>query len=238
MLPPSLASLSVAHNHLARPPANFRGTLSFHNNGGMDRREFVDQVIQRFQGNEALTDKTIYNDAQNVHDSTVQESVRKSVLILLAMKPEESKVEDYVALLEARTNVAFLGEWATCPTTIGTSGARLSDLLERAYVIASLHEFSSEIFNRLSEELRDGEHICFTGKVSRIVNAFYVFVPGIEIRISPRAELHCRIQVLLARRCTAFAEARQELLRVLAGFQGMSEEESEAWVDPHPTQLR
>lgn len=230
ILPRGLASLSVAHNHLREaPPANFRGTVNFHNNAEVGHLSYVQRVIQQEKKN------TLYESAQNVHDSTIQESIRKAVDLLLSMHPEEPRIAtglaDLVAARIGPDHLTTLESWLACTDLIGTSGATMYDLLERAYVVASLHEHSSELFVRLRQEVVDGSGLCFTGRASRVVNAFSGFVEGVQVRVSLRAELHSRINVVLSRKAANPEMARAELQELLSGFKGkMSDEETDAWM--------
>ena len=232
VMPRRLASLSVAHNHLREaPPADFRGVVNFHNNSlGSNQRAFVERIIEQERKK-----KTLYESEQNVHDSTIQESIRKAVTHLLSMHPEEPRIASGLAeLYAARVGPGAseaLGDWLACADLIGCTGATLYDLLERAFVVASLHEHSAELFTRVEQEVLDGRGLCFTGRASRVVNAFSGFVDGVQVRVSLRAELHSRINLVMARRGADPAQARVELEELLAGFGGkMSDEERDAWM--------
>ena len=101
-----------------------------------------------------------------------------------------------------------------------------------------MHEYneSKELFTRLGEELYEGRLMCFTGKISRIVNAFVGFIDGIEIQISSRAEFHARVSVLIRkmdpRPCKAKVdEIYLEFLRLISTQCDLGEEEFNAWLE-------
>jgi Leucine-rich repeat (LRR) protein len=229
VLPQRLASLSIASNHLREaPPENFHGNVNFHNNAIGDHRVFVDRILEQEKKK-----KTLYENEQNVHDSTIQDSVRKAVGCLLSLHPEEPKItrglaDLYAARVGPDASEAIKND-LICTDLIGTSGATLYDLLERAFVVASLHQHSTELFSRVEQEVLDARNVCFTGRASRIINAFSGFVDGVHVRISPRAELHSRINVVMAKRDRA--SARVELKELLERFEGeMPDEERDAWM--------
>ena len=264
ILPTNLARLSVAHNSLqSLPPNRWRNAVVYDNNAGLER-QFVDAIMKQ-------KNTTIYNQGQNVHDSTIQASVRSSVDFLFL---NSSRDPDFLVKLKRRLDSSstsnpivsalyavgsifnsksskhsFLDSWVDIKTTIGTSSRTLSDLLERAYSIAEKHEDSDVIFERLSQELIDGQDMCFTGRISRIVNAFVGFVEGVEIRVSDRAELHARIDVILRKKSRAKKESGvnthesgvnthesgvyKEFLTLISSHCDMPEAEFDAWLEAY-----
>ena len=268
LLPPGLAKLSVHHNSLSvSPPAHLTADVDFHGNATMDQRRFVDHVLEKQKAT------NLYEHTQNVHDSTIQGSVRKSIDLLFKMHASEQAPKGYVDLLKARVRsiaekkrkessdnvhhnvdfelernkffstyggeidpLLFLHAMVEIPTTIGTTGKTLGGLLERAYVVASKHVDSDELFERLGQELVEGHLMCFTGKISRIVNAFVGFVDGIALEISPRAELHARINAILIRKQKSFnedtnAKIYEEFLGIISTHCDMADPEFDAWLD-------
>ena len=202
------------------------------------------------------TASNVYEQRQNVHDSTIQESVMRSIEVLCGLHERRSE-PDFLELLKRRLEATsrrhwllclcgrllfwrrnefdFLDDWVVVPTTVGTTGRTLASLLERAYVVASVHEASDELFLRLAQELREGDGVCFTGKISRVVNAFAGFVDGIDVKISARAELHARINVILAKKADAKDPAAllQEFLSLIASHCDMPEGEFDAWLEAY-----
>jgi hypothetical protein len=50
---------------------------------------------------------------------------------------------------------------------------------------------------RLKEELQEGESVCFTGKMTRIVNSLQGIVDGVLIGVSQREQMQARIIVIM-----------------------------------------
>lgn len=265
VLPAELACISVAYNPLltlGACPAKWQSSLFDAACSGETARVRLNGLrgeTARVRLNGA---QTLYDNSQNVHDSTIQQSVIASIGVLFGTRANRRE-PDFLMLLKARLSArprrrtcrifrvfmvllgiesrdefGFLDAWVQCETTIGTSGRTIGSLLERAYVVASMHEASDELFARLAQELSDAEHVCFTGKVSRVVNAFAGFVEGVDVRVSERAELHARVGIALdkKRRAKDAPEKERllvEFLAIVSGHCDMSEEEFDAWLEAY-----
>jgi hypothetical protein len=247
-MPPGLRTLDLRFNCLKRidhrvlPPdlnANFSNNQitnfdrgggvegdrhRFHNNAGMNQREYVDREIL------VGMRKNVYGDSQNVHDTTVQTSVRRSIDALFRDSEINSDIYTTVTRLSKKLDLPWVNDLQRDTTTIGTTALTICDLLARAYEVASNHESKDDLFQRLKEELIEGQLLCFTGKVSRIINAFCGFVPGVEVMISARDQLQIRVGILLKKKFKNYNEALEELLELIS-TSCISEEEFNAWLE-------
>ena len=284
LLPPLLAKLSVAHNSLrVAPPEHLIADVDFHDNAIINQRRFVERVLEKQKAD------NIYAHSQNVHDTAIQDSVRKSINVLFsieqASEASEASEVTFVEVTESlkerikkayersevcasnalnalnafdesnyltmrriilganetnayKNDMAFVDAMVQIPTTIGTTGLTIAALLERAYIVAKNHKNSDELFLRLGQELYEGRDMCFTGKISRIINAFVGFVDGITIEVSPRAELHARINAILCRKLKTHGNEKlqklyEEFLGIISNHCNMAEAEFDAWLDAY-----
>ena len=67
----------------------------------------------------------------------------------------------------------------------------------------------------LKEELQDGECVCFTGKMTRIVNSLQGIVNGVLIGVSQREQMQARI-IIIMNKLRQGAKNKDALRRELA----------------------
>lgn len=151
------------------------------------------------------------DDSENVHLSSVQKSILNCVHFLMNSKKEFPYIKDYLILLQEEYNhsnqVCNLLEIFNNYTEIHSlSECKISDILERIYVLINLQEdlnSKNTLFNILETEIIEIRDLCFTGKFSRLINVLSGFVPEINIGISEQEELNDRIIVLINSRIYA-----------------------------------
>ncbi len=163
------------------------------------------QIIEKLGGK----DKSIYNNLQNVHNETINDSVRKIIRALhkeISLKDTTVTVETIQNTLEGprvlqknNCNDAkmkeqirnFLFRIMTDPSKYET--LNLCDILILVFCkICKLDETSKQTcIERLKEEIIDCENTCSTGFLTRIINVLTGFVEGEELtfRMSPKDEL-------------------------------------------------
>jgi len=94
------------------------------------------------------------------------------------------------------------------------------------------------VYDILAEEIRHGAGLCFTGRVTRLVNALGGFVPGVGVTLSQKEAIQNDVIVARRRMAEKYGEDTDEYLanvtervqRILAEHDGISEAECEAWV--------
>ena len=146
--------------------------------------------------------QSIYDDSQNVHNTSINESVKKNILVLYR------EYEDRYTIDEALMGVQeyFIKKKLYTP--------RITEVLSRiqtdpylvcdnpfiyardilrclwGYIQSQLglpsHE---ELLNRLYEEISEAHRTCFSGHISRLVNVVVGFHPEIHISISKTDQL-------------------------------------------------
>ena len=146
-IPATIARVSLGHNSLTElPPERLNGIAEVHNNSVMIQRRFVEHVME--------TAKPIYQQAQNVHDSTIQQSVRDAISKLLKMS-EVLRNDEEVTLSEIKRVLSssiyeieiykfvdkfdFLDSYEFLSTTIIGTHETLWTLLIAAFRVAKNH---------------------------------------------------------------------------------------------------
>jgi hypothetical protein len=174
-------------------------------------------VIQRFfDARRNIYNHTgLYADSQNVHTTSIQESIKKSLFNLLNdpySATKEKVVQEIIdcpyvkkkelligyvnddkethSVLYCTFFDAFVKVWGRI-TTYNADGHGPNGCVEE--------DVRRELFKRLDEEMSDGECKCFTGRLSRIVNVLNGFFDDIEVHISSNEQIANVILVLRER---------------------------------------
>lgn len=147
----------------------------------------------------------IYKDTQNVHDSSINNSIKKFLDILAKDTHKDTykyKILDknpieLIDEIEAKmfTLPFYCNKISTSLNRISTDYSifsshnqlRLRDILQRVWnrIMNNMEgEMQAEVIKRLAEELKDMSGMCSTGHMSRIVNTLNGFDPDLVISIS------------------------------------------------------
>ena len=162
-----------------------------------------------------LKKTTLYSNRQNVHDKTINDSVRRTINalhkeylksskenllgqctleFLHKLVYDEFKVDEQDSLLREKIQQFFV-RVMTDPTKF--ENLTLCDifLLVLTKVQSLQADVKKECYKRIIEEIEDASDTCHTGYVSRLVNVLSGFVEGEDnlLTIDPRDELRSAI---------------------------------------------
>ena len=144
--------------------------------------------------------KTIWTNAQNVHNETIQDSIlkivktlkRKSIQTSSNLKIEITKIQEILLNIqptceEKITNFCY--RIAVDPSRYENLTLLDVFILIWDVIISSLHKV--ELTERLIEEIVDMDDTCSTGYLTRLVNVItgYVEEEDLILRLSPKDEL-------------------------------------------------
>jgi hypothetical protein len=154
----------------------------------------IDPIINRFiNKNKIKNNKTLYKDAQNVHDSDIVNSIKQSIYNIIS----DSKDKNDESLLKNifdddilnKTVKQQLIEYSYDKTVHSILNVTFEEVLCSVWKIISEHKESNEIKKILNEEMKDSMCKCFTGRLSRLVNCLNGFDSRIFVRISDTQEI-------------------------------------------------
>ena len=146
---------------------------------------------------------------QNVHNSDIQDSFSKSVAIIMTYHaPKISYVNDvwYYYIFDGINivkNILIINQiLSDCKltTVISKNGVMYSEIFERIWSISNIHTNKTEIRKILKDEIYAGIGVCFTGRVTRLVNVLCGFIDGIQIGYSENEQINNAI-IATRRRC-------------------------------------
>lgn len=222
--------------------------------------------VRRMQRRHA-PQSTTHSNPQNVHIPSNQASAMDS-LALLQKRRESSNcpdddilIRDFVEWHTIGTNAqevsSICGLWRkklahhsqpewinkllnACKSNVIHSTYHISYRALFCLVLSAAHghEFRDAIFGVLKDEIIDGESMCFTGRMSRLVNAMGGFIDGVGVHLSTNEELANAIAQIRLKNSSALGEDTDPYLaKMISDVQALlsgtskSVEECNAWID-------
>ena len=122
----------------------------------------------------------------------------------------------YMKIYDESTSIRILRTCMHDPSTY--SEVTFQQLLGNVWAIImseEYHEQCDTLIMRLKEELQEGESVCFTGKMTRIVNSLQGLVDGVLIGVSQREQMQARI-IIIMNKLRQGAKNKDALRRELA----------------------
>ncbi len=186
-------ALWLGNNHIKELPlnlCNFRNITYF--NYSNNPIEYIPLPVQRWLDRNRNRNKNnnIYDDKQNIHNHNIQTSFRNSLTNLLKDKPSinlETVKNEIISndIITEQTKREILNY---CDDKIEhfTYLITYSDLL--IYVWSRIRN-KDEILKVLNQEITDGLCMCFTGRMTRLLNVLVGFYDDIELQISDSEQI-------------------------------------------------
>jgi len=193
-----LQNLRLYNNSLTEIPIELlclrRLTTFYYNDNPI---EFIPPIVQRFIdriNRRNFDTDTIYNDTQNVHDSTIQKSIQTSIFKLLKRPLGNTTIDSVFnqvmddSVLTEKTK-CLIGEYCTESAVHSILQITFTDLFIAVWNTIQNNKHSQEIKRILNTELQDAECQCFTGRLSRLINCLNGFDSDIQIQIADKAQI-------------------------------------------------
>jgi len=198
MIFPNLQHFDCSYNNITSLPVcilNFRNlqVFSYHNNEielSLQMARFIDRI-----GTYSNKKLDVYNDTQNVHNSTIQLCVRDSInRITTRTDLKKYNIDElHTIILWLKSNnliteisTQLLFEYVADTTVHSLLLLTFSEVLW--FIIQTiLTDFSDiiqkEIFKILNQEILDADCKCFTGRMNRVINCLNGFSLLVNINI-------------------------------------------------------
>ena len=232
-----LTELNLTNNQLTQLPTEI-GQLTRLNVlylQGNPIENTLNPIIQRFlqRIQNKRNQKNIYSDAQNVHSSSIQQSIKVSIHALMNCYNPEC-VLTYLDWIELdKKTKEIITEYMDCKDV-----HTMLDITFKELFIAIVIEMESlspdlqkEIKQRLNEEMQESECKCFTGRISRLVNCLSGYSDKVKIQISEGEEIGNIISVIMEKRGIKTIETLKEEVRVALKERGYEETKINEWVE-------
>ena len=193
----NLKQLYLNNNQITELPlslCNLRNLRHFNYSG--NPIEYIPLPVQRWLDriNRRVTDNNmVYNDGQNIHNHHIQNSFRCSLENILRDKNllniETVKSEilnnDVLTELTKREILNYCDDQSEHATYLIT----YTDLLTYVWSRISKSENKHELCKVLNQEISDGLCMCFTGRLTRLLNCLTGFYDDIELQISDSEQI-------------------------------------------------
>ena len=193
----------------------------------------IQRVIQRIENIKKINKDTIYSDTQNVHSSSIQQSIRDSINNLM-----NAFIVDYPltyldwSVLTQQTK-EIITEYMDCNDIHTMLNITFKELF--IAVVIEMDKLSPdlqiEIKKRMNEEMQDSECKCFTGRISRLVNCLSGYSDKVRMQISENEEINNIISVIMSKRELKTIEILKEEVSVALTERGYADEKIAEWLE-------
>ncbi len=245
------------------PPFPFKKTMIYDHNDIVVTKIVVTKYVGRattkhnHRHDIKTTNVSVYNDPQNVHASSVQQSANKSLDYVLKYESRNQKTL-LPHLMLSDIHMAYkryqrkrnwwmyiipwfsmpslpLDKWCKDPTIHSDHGVSYKTLLRQVWAIIQDHSEREELEMILCEELNASRNVCFTGRFTRTLNALSGFVEEVRVGISSREQMQNQISKAIdtcrKKYGNDYVQHAQEMVgKILADF-NVSENQREAWLN-------
>jgi hypothetical protein len=193
--------------------------------------EKIDIRITRFMERmRNYKNHSVFNDSQNIHSSSIQQSTNKSINNLMkdiiTVKKEDLIKE--LVLLNPKC-LDQLIEYLEIKDVHSTLLINFEDLFIRVLQRIILSEHKTELLIRLNDEMSDSMCKCFTGRLTRLVNVLVGFFDDIEINISDSERISAIILSVI--NGSEMTDELKEICRTKLKEADIDESEIEKWLE-------
>ena len=209
MIFPNLQRFECSHNKLTSLPLcilnwrNIRLIASHYN--PIELSPQIARFINRYRARVLndlraglYNDLNVYNDTQNVHNSTIQTSVKDSINNITTridlLKYDKDELHRLIINDNILTQLCKEQLIEYCSDTTEHSLLLLTFSEVQWFVLQTIHnDFSIEVQNEikkiLNEEMKESECKCFTGRMNRSVNCLNGFSSHVKINIQDSEQI-------------------------------------------------
>ena len=157
----------------------------------------INRFIQRIE-NGGGNIHNLYTDTQNVHSSSIQQSIKDSIYNLMNEVKDDNKI-NYLddSILSIKTKEALI-EYSKDNEIHTQLECTFEEVLQAVLLeINKLpNDIQIEVKKRLNEEMENGLCKCFTGRLSRLVNLLSGYSDKVSIKISSSEEIGNVISII------------------------------------------
>ena len=188
----------------------------------------ISRFIARIRAiNKGITG-TIYNDTQNVHSSSIQQSIKDSIFNLMKNYNNKYQLNYLVNDILTQTTKEALIEYSNCTDIHSIMGITFEELLKAVLIEIDTLENKDEIFEILNQEMADSICKCFTGRLSRLINCLNGFSDKVSIQISTNEEIS-NIIIVLKNKITDTYELKKAI-EIEMTERGYDKETIDIWI--------
>jgi len=191
----------------------------------------LNPIISRFiaRTNETYRiTNTIYNDTQNVHSSSIQQSIKDSIFNLMKNYNIDYKLNYLSNPILTQTTKEALVEYSNCTDVHSIMDITFEELLKAVLIEIDTLENKDEIYSVLNQEMTDSICKCFTGRLSRLINCLNGFSDKVSIQISTNEEIS-NIIIVLKNKIKDTYELKEAIIKEMTE-RGYDKETIDIWI--------
>jgi len=234
----TIRKLNIASNNIKYIPAEIGNLLTIRNLNIYDNPiEYIPPNVRRLLDIQTHT-QGVYNDAQSVHNSTINQSIKSSIMRIISITPSLNSDCVLSSILSDYTLTDFtkqsLVEYTQNTDLISEVNVTFLEVLTAIWNRIVTNEHSTDIKKVLNGEMEDAECKCFTGRVSRLVNCLSGFDALVEVKIADNEQIGNVIAAVGDRLKASgryTVEIHKETARVDLKELGYTEEFVRVWLD-------
>ena len=202
-----------------------------------NRLEFLPPPLVNWITKTSFNNLKIYNDSQNVHDHTIQESVKESIWNIMSEKVDKRIDQclnemDLDDILDQMTKTK-IRDFCSDETIHSIVQVTYSDIFRYVWTIIQGSPHKNELKKILQTETIDSVDICFTGRITRLINCLNGFDSRVKIKISDKEAIInmiiCTKRVLEAKNNYS-VENHVNLFKGEMHERGYNEETIQSWI--------
>ena len=193
---PKIRTLNIEHNQITdfSPICHLPKLEYLHtaNNPAPNQDPRTTRILQRFalEATRAnIRARNIYSNSQNVHDSSIQLSVKKSVENLLKDPIVTYNPESVINSGLPADTVTTIINYCSCEAIHSDHDLTYAELFAYVWARIQKHEARLELYKILADQISDSECKCFTGRFNRTLSVLVGFYDDIFINISDSSRI-------------------------------------------------
>ena len=194
----------------------------------------IHRLLQRINyGTATAKNNSIYENTQNVHSSSIQQSIKDSINKLMT-----AYIIDYPLTYLEWTGLnqktkEIITEYMDCSDVHTMLHITFKELF--VALVIEMDKLSQdiqiEIQKRLNEEMLDSECKCFTGRISRLVNCLSGYSDKVKIQISEKEEICNIIGIIIGKREAKTTETLKEEIHTALKERGYGDKIIDEWLE-------
>lgn len=216
-LQPTIAPIIIQPDGTTQIPHTPRTDLTF---DPITQQMIWDQIQARntaeLPRGEPVTERTVYGDGQNVHNTEINNSVLESAHELVKKYTPRNKITFDYSLLSGMTPVTVTKIESSLhriltDSTVFKHNTTLYSVFQAVLNFISQNPHKDELNKRLIEELTEMSSLCASGHLSRLINIFQGFSDDMKIKVNINDEIYSKINYILKAKIMS-SENNEELL--------------------------
>ena len=163
--------------------------------------DYIQPQIVRWLNN-MYHEQYLYEDTQSVHNHSIQEGVSKSINYITSIKPtiQMEKLKELIInnqhLDEHVKSLLF--EYMDNKEVHTILNITFEELLLSVYDFIEKNENKEELYKIMNVEISEANCMCFTGRISRLINVLNGYDENIEIHIADNEQIGNVISIIRA----------------------------------------